>query len=286
MNSSSGSPYAGSGSHRLHNNEVHIQTVIPISGDSYKSWDQYDLVFFYGHNNTIVPPHPHHWFGYYNYVAGSWVYDSGYLDTIGWGHTTNYDYWATRPINNANVHPGSVTYLYHQYTSSLIGDVYDYSGGNLPWRRHWNDPLQYETYDKLGELDLEWLILHGCQAVITASEDGTYNSLALNAFAPVHGRWHIILGHYKSYYTSQLTPLVSFANDLLAFVPIQTAYFDTDPDNNSSAIAAETMPFSWAGSTMENDEWANAMSDYPGTNLFSQRWIIPLGTLASHWGAS
>jgi len=286
MNAGSSPPYADPDrSHRLRNNEVHIQTVIPISGDGHKSWDEYDLVFFYGHNNTIVPPHPHDWFGYYTYDGNTWVHNQGYLDTIDWGHTTNYDYWAIRPVNRAHIYPGAVTYLYHQYTSSLIGEGYDYSGGNLPWRRHWDDAIQHESYGKLGEKDLEWLILHGCQAVITANEDGSYNPLALNVFAPAHGRWHIVLGHYVSYYTSEMRPLASFAYDLLANVPIQTAYFDTDPSLNTSAIAAETTPFSWSNSTMVNDKWGHPMKDYPDTKTFSQRWIVPLGTVASHWSS-
>jgi hypothetical protein len=80
-----------------------------------------------------------------------------------------------------------------------------------------------------------------------------------------------------------MRPLASFAYDLLANVPIQTAYFDTDPSLNTSAIAAETPPFSWANSTMVNDKWGHPMKDYPGTDTFSQRWIVPLGTVAAHW---
>jgi hypothetical protein len=277
-------PYASPlRSHRLRNSKVHIQTIIPISGDSHKSWDEYDMVFFYGHHNTIVPPHPHSMFRYSNYINGTWVQDTGYLDTIGWGHTTSYDYWAIRPVNNAHIYPASVTYLYNKYTSSLIGQVYDYSGGNVPWRKHWYDGINHENYGKLGDKDLEWLILHGCQAVITANEDGSYNPLALNVFAPAHGRWHIVLGHYVSYHTYELQPLDSFAYDLLANVPIQTAYFDTDPSLNTSAIAAETTPFSWSNSTIVNDRWDDPMVDYPGTDIFSQRWIVPLGNVASHW---
>jgi hypothetical protein len=286
MTAGTDAPYADSDdSHRLRNSEVHIQTVLPIGGDSFKGWDQYDLVFFYGHHNTVVPPHPHDSFGYYTYSGGSWTHHTGYLDTIDWGHATPYDYWAIRPVTDANNHPGSVNYLYHSYTSALLGGTRDYSGGNLPWRREWNDPIQYEDYGRLGSGDLEWLILHGCQAVITANEDGsTYLPLALDTFAPTQGGWHIVMGHYVSYYTSQLEPLDGFAADLLAGVPIQTAYFDTDPALNTSAIAAEDSPFTWAASTMANDRWDDALADVDDATLFSQRWIVPWG-VAQHSGS-
>lgn len=276
-------------SRRYQNSEVTLSNVIPAGGG--KSWDDFDLVFFYGHNNTIVSPHPHEQFHYYNYENGGWVSKTGYLDDIGWGYTTNYDYYAVRPIHNANVHPGAVTYLYNKYTSSLIGGGYDYGGG-AQWREHWNDPLKTAVYGKLGDNDLEWLILHGCQAVITANMDGSYNSLAYKTFSAAHGKFHIVLGHYKSYYTSQLQPLAGFAHDLMTGVPVQAAYFDVDPDRNTSAIAAEKPlsiwakimgQFDWSDSTMVNDKWTKPMPDNAGTNTFSMRWIVPVGTTASEW---
>ncbi len=274
-------------SRRYRNHEVVIQTIIPVPGDSRKHWDQFDLVFFYGHHNTIVPPHPHDTFSYSNYVGGSWVSNSGYLDLIGWGHTTPYDYYPTRPITNANSYPGAVTYLYNQYTSSLLGGNYDYGGGTRSWHEHWNDPVQSFNYGELGDIDLEWLILYGCQAVITANEDGSYNPLAYRCFMPVSGKYHIIMGHYISYYTYQMEPLASFAYDLLAKVPIQQAYFDTDPDNNTSAIAAEKSPFpGWAASVMENDRWRDPMEDNEDACTFTQRWIVPAGWVASHRAAA
>lgn len=285
MNSGSGSPYADSDeSQRFLNSEVNIKTVIPIPSDDFKSWDEFDLVFFYGHNNTIVPPHPHDWFHYYNYESGSWVYKSGFLDEIDWGKTTNFDYYAIRPINYADHYPGSLTYLYYKYTSSLLGAPYDYGGGGHHWRLHWDDPLEYLVYDQLGDKDLEWLILHGCQAVITANEAGIYDPLGVNCLHWVQGKFHIVMGHYISYSTATMKPLAGFAYDLLStVVPIQTAYFDVDPDNNTSAIAAETTPFTWAASTMVNDKWSDPMEDYSDTSIFSQRWIVPLGGTASHW---
>jgi hypothetical protein len=264
-------------SRRYRNAEVVIQTIIPVPGDSRKCWDNFDLVFFYGHHNMIVPPHPHDTFDYYNYIGGTWVHNSGFLDTIGWGHTTAYDYYPTRPITDANLHPGAVTYLYNRYTSSLLGGAYDYGGGSRPWQEHWNDPVQSFSYGELGDLDLEWLILHGCQAVITANADGSYNDLALRSFCPVSGKYHIIMGHYISYHTYMLKSLAPFANNLLHGVPIQCAYFDTDPDRNTSAIAAEQHPFpGWAASTMVNDKWRAPMDDNEDTCSFTMRWILPL----------
>lgn len=283
MNCGSTSECAHSTSKRRLNSEVNPHTILPIPGDGWKDWNRFDFVFFYGHNNTIVPPHPHDWFDYSNYEGGAWVHKSGYLDEIGWGSTTDFDYYALRPIDYADELPGALTYLYSEYTSSLLGGMYDYGGGGHFWRDHWYDPAQLLVYDQLGDNDLEWLILHGCQAVITANEDGSYNPLGLSAFHWVQGKFHIVLGHYKSYYTSDLQPLAGFAYDLKSGVPIQTAYFDVDPDNNTSAIASETSPFNWANSIMATDRWGNPGPDYSDTSIFSQRWIVPLGTVASHW---
>lgn len=291
MTSGTGSPYADSdGSRRYQNSEVTIETVLPIAGDSKKGWDEFDLVFFYGHHNMIVPPHPHSGFGYYTYNGTTWDYNYGLLDDIGWGNTTPYDYYTTRGITSGNTHPGSVTYLYHKYTSALLGGLYHYGqGSGMLWRVEWDDPIIYAPYGtkawQLGAIDLEWLILHGCQAVITANESGTnYNSMGLKCFHWTQGKFHIVLGHYRSFYTTDLKSLNQFAIDLMAGVPVQTAYFDVDPDNNSSAIAAEPYPFpGWSASTMANDKWTNQMTDNENTSIFSQRWIRNVGTTAQYW---
>jgi hypothetical protein len=290
MTSGSGAPYADiKNSQRFRNTEVNIQTIIPIPDDGLKSWDEFDLVFFYGHNNTIVPPHPDdpdESFAYFNYEGGKWVGPKkGNLGKMGWGTgKAPYDYYARRPVKYANYMPGAVTYLYYEYTSSLLGLPYDYGGGipdpGCAYRVHWNDPIKILFYGRLGDIDLEWLILHGCQAVITATEKSQYSPLALECFSPVQGKFHIVMGHYKAYGFDKfapeksLEPLAPFASDLLSGVPIQTAYFDTDPDDNTSAIAAETTPFDWKTSTMANDRWNAPMKDYPNTKIFSQRWII------------
>jgi len=282
MSGGSGAPFADTiYSQRFQNSAVTLKRAIPVTGGAEKSWDDFHLVFFYGHNNTIVPPHPHEWFQWFNYENGLWASHGGWLDQIGWGHTTNYDYYAVRPINNADQYPGAVTYLYPEYTSTLLGKGYDYGGG-VNWREHWNDQTHVNIYGRLGDRNLKWLILHGCQAVITSNMDGSYNPLAFKIFSGIHGDFHIALGHYKSYYTSQLVkPLAEFANDLLAGVPIQNAYFDFDPDHNTSAIAAEKWSPSgtvdWPNSTMLKDKWNGALSDNVGTNTFSMKWIVPSG---------
>lgn len=289
---SGGAKADSSRSARYRNSAVHIQNVLPIpNGKGYRFWDDFDLVFFYGHNNTIVPPHPDDSFGYSVYDKGQWITNSGALGQIGWGTPkAPYDYYARRPVKYAEFFPGAVTYLYYQYTSSLLGDPFDYGHGlidvgDAAYRERWYSPLKTLDYGRLGNIDLEWLILHGCQAVIPYTIKGAAHSkLALKCFYPVHGRFHIVMGHYLSFYTTDLEPLAPFANDLLAGVPIQTAYFDVDPANNSSAIAAEKQPFTWATSTMANDRWSSPMADYPNAKTFSERWILPYGKTAQAWG--
>lgn len=272
-------------SRRYKNQEVTIKTVLPIAGDNLKGWDEFDMVFFYGHHNMIVPPHPNSYFGYYLYESGAWNHYSEPMVTIDWGHTTPYDYYTFRGITTGNTHPGSVTYLYNEYTSALLGGLYHYGqGSGMQWRVKWNDPVEYAPSGtkawQLGAIDLEWLFLHGCQAVIVANEDGTaYNPMGLNCFHWTQGGFHIVLGHYRSYYTSDLMPLVQMAIDLRVGVPVQEAYFDVDPDNNTSAIAAEKNPFpGWPNSTMETDKWNDAVKDVKDASIFSQKWISYAGT--------
>ena len=60
---------------------------------------------------------------------------------------------------------------------------------------------------------------------------------------------------------------------MICGVPVQTAYFDTDPIGNTSAISAEGTPFFWATSTMANDTWLSPMNVPSSTDTFSLRWI-------------
>lgn len=264
-------------SRRYKNQEVTIKTVLPIPGDSLKGWDEFDMVFFYGHNNTIVPPASSYYFECYNFTsAAGWKKNQGCKK---WGTSTSpFDYWAQRPIVDAGPNPGAVTYLYNQYTASLLGGPYDYGGKKpLYYRPRWSDPAQKITYGRLGALGLKWLVLHGCQAVITAGPHGGYIPVARQALGPVHGGYHMILGHYFSYDPNLLPSTTTFAWDLLAGVPVQSAYFDLDPYQNSSAIAAETEPFSWSKSTMVNDTWNLPVTVPKSTQVFSHRWIVPTG---------
>lgn len=291
MTAGTDAPYADPvDSRRYKDSEVTIRSVLPIPGDDLKSWDEFDLVFFYGHNNTIVPPHPADWFHYstYNSSTNTWTGHWGILSDIGWGDTTPYDYYALRPIDYADVYSGAVTYLYNEYTSSLLGGMYDYGGGGHFWREHWYDPAELMIYDQLGDIRLNWLILHGCQAVITANEDGSYNPLGLSWFHWVQGKVHMVLGHWISYSTSYITssgdPLTNFASDLLSGVTVQTAYFDTAPYHNVSAIAAEANDATWVTSTMANDKWIDAMEDNEDASVFSQRWVVTSwGTTLEQW---
>jgi len=125
MTAGSGAPYADAGgSRRYRNSEVNMLTALPIPGDSLKGWDEFDLVFFYGHNNMIVPPHPHDYFGYDTYDGTIWTHHSGYLDDIDWGHTTPYCYYSyPLCVTSGDTHPGAVTYLYYKYTSCLLGGL-------------------------------------------------------------------------------------------------------------------------------------------------------------------
>ena len=106
----------------------------------------------------------------------------------------------------------------------------------------------------------------------------------------------MVLGHWISYYTSQIynsgDPLINFANDLLTGSPlgstpgsdiIQTAYFDTAPYHNQSAVAAEEDDATWSTSTMVNDRWTAAVPDIEDANVFSQRWTVSLGVTVEQW---
>jgi hypothetical protein len=261
---------------RFLNQEVTIKTVIPIPGDNLKSWDDFDMVFFYGHNNTIIAQQDDDFHCYVN-KQGTWTEEA---PCDNWGSLNMpFDYYASGSITNAGIFPGAVTYLYHEYTASLLGDPYDYGGGEPEgssqyYKVHWFDNPGTIKYGKLGSINLKWLILHGCQAVITSYASGNYWPLAYKALSEIHGGYHIILGHYHSFSTDYLKPLKPFGFDMICGVPIQTAYFDTDPISNTSAIAAENTPFNWTTSTMVNDTWQSPMNVPAPTSTFSQRWIV------------
>jgi hypothetical protein len=113
--------------------------------------------------------------------------------------------------------------------------------------------------------------------------------MGLRCFHWVQGKFHIVLGHYRSFSTGLLQPLSGFAIDLLNGVPVQEAYFDVDPQSEpyrgySSAIAAEANPFpGWENSTMATDKWTDPLPDHKDASIFTQRWLTPMGTEGSHW---
>lgn len=289
-------------SERYRDSEVTIRTILPIPGDDLKSWDGFQFVFFWGHNNTIVPPHGPSLFDYHLYEGHptpEWNPKTGYLDQIDWGDTINFDYYAVRPITIADEYPGALTYLYHEYTASLLGYPYDYCGsaklagfwegfpslyldGYLPWRERWHDQVQELRYGQLGDKRLNWLVLHGCQAVITANLDGSYNPLGLRCFDPIQGRFHLVLGHYHWKGTPE--PLVAFALKLVNGNPVQEAYFSVHPGLMASAIAAEDYPFpGWGKSTMLIDRWTDPVKDIEDARCFTMRWLVQVGTLGQEW---
>ena len=216
------------------------------------------------------------------YVWGNndWLKNSCDLTTTGWGTVQiPFDYYANRPIKNAAQYPAAVTYLYHKHTASLLGGPYDFGGGERPYKLKWEDPAQKVTYGKLGSQSLKWLILYGCKAVINSDENGDYLPLANKALTAVHGGYHMILGHRYSYFTSDLMPTETFARALLFGRPVQEAYFEIDPIQNSSALAAEDYPFNWETSTMERDTWVYPIAVPNPAFAFSERWIRTLSPL-------
>ncbi|MCK4420577.1 hypothetical protein KAW48_02175 [candidate division WOR-3 bacterium] len=310
MTGGTSSIYAHNTSRERVNAQVNYHTIFPISGDGWKDWDRFDMVFFYGHNNMMTPPHHCGTGHFWSNNTGSWTEING--DWCDWGTPAlPYEYYYI-DLTTGQDHPGSVTYLYEPFTSVLLGyqfqpcvtSTYQISAQDAP---SGNSPGNMGTFvSGLGTRDLEWLILHGCQAVIVANENGSsYDHMGVNAFRRTYDGFHIILGHYRSYYTYQLKELASFANNLMSGMPIQAAYFLTDPACNSSAISRECKSF-WSffkiwestshflrnHSYMNKDTWTNPMRDnrrcrwlwfFSGKRIWYVKWIRQLGTEAEDW---
>jgi hypothetical protein len=222
--------YAHHTSRRRINSQVNYRTVFPISGDGWKDWDSFDMVFFYGHNNSLAAPHPTFESKVWSNNSGIWEQISGHF--YDWGTPIlPFEYYIIDVVDGLT-HPSSVTYLYEAYTSALIGhhqfnpdfawpvqlSAQDTPGGNTPRTFTW-------CTGGLGTNDLEWLILFGCQAVIVADSDGiTYNPMGVNAFRKAWDGFHLILGNYRSFpaFHNDLSP---FADGLRAGMPVQAAYF-------------------------------------------------------------
>lgn len=308
MTGGTSTEYAHTTSRRRVNAQVNYHTVFPIDGDGWKDWDQFDLVFFYGHNNMITPPHP-------TYSSSFWSNNSGTWQTVAgswpqWGTAAlPYEYYP-QDLTTGATQPGGVVYLYEPYTSALLGYHFDADATSTYQTTAQNTPAGNTagttgTFTSgLGTNDLEWLILHGCQAVIVANSDGTsYNSMGVKAYKNTFDRFHIILGHYRSYYVSELTDLATFAYELTVGVPVQGAYFNTDPAKNSSAISAECIPWVYDllgleeyyltfDSYMNHDQWLNPKPDkkncggwwiFKNKRAWYTKWIREAGTQGSEW---
>jgi hypothetical protein len=275
MTSGNSQEYAYHTSRRRIDSEVNYRTVFPIPGDGWKDWDSFDLVFFFGHNNMITPPHPpwdEDYSDFWSNNSGIWGMVCGRYSE--WGtELLPFEYYIMDVVDGPT-HPSSVTYLYEAYTSALIG--------HHQFNRDYAWPIQLSAQDipdgnslgtidwcrgGLGTNDLEWLILHGCKGVIVADADGeVYNPLGVEAFRHAWDGFHLILGHYQSYaWSSDLSP---FADALRTGVTVQAAYFLADPNNNCAAVSGEQLAdllmdptlFNIAlrtGSIMNTDTWTS-----------------------------
>ena len=302
MTSGISSEYAHHTSRRRVNSQVNYRTIFPIPGDGWKDWDSFDLVFFFGHTNMITPPHPCR-IDYEDF----WSNSSGVWERVSsqyclWGTLTlPFEYYVMDVVDGPT-HPSSVIYLHEPYTSVLMGNhqfnpdydwpiqlsAQDTPDGNSPGTIDW-------CRGGLGTNDLEWLILHGCQAVIVADADGeVYHPLGVEALRHAWDGFHIILGSYRSFgaFPNDLSPL---ADGLRSGVTVQGAYFLVDPFNNSSAISAERLAFLLPepdlfdfalrnGSMMNTDTWTSPAPDLGGrADIWYAKWIRHAGTDASFW---
>ena len=297
--------YAHQESKRIINQQMTYHTVFPVQGSSAKNWDEFDMVFFYGHNNMITVKDDTDKAEVWTNKSGSWEKDKSGKRYFDWG-TTNlpYEYYPKDVVTGVS-HPGAVVYLYEPHTSALLGyhfqpsqlSTYQLKAQDKPDE---NSPGTTGTFTSgLGTNDLDWLILHGCQAVIVANRQGSqYDNMGVEAYKKTYDGFHIILGHYRSYTVGYLTDLSSFAFDLLAGMPVQAAYFLTDPNHNSSAISAECYDstlseadFLQNHSYMNTETWINPK---PGTKdclsssggskrIWYSKWIQSLGKEAENW---
>lgn len=306
--SESESKYAHHGSRRRVNADVNIHTIFPIDGDGWKDWDQFDLVFFQGHANMITraavstgqdpnDPEP-----FWSNNDGDWQEVEGLF--ADWGTTRlPYEYY-WQDVTTGEDRPGGVIYLHEPYTSVLLGYHFDGSYPSFYQLTAQETPegtgqAHIRVFNSgLGDNDLEWLILRGCGGVIVADVNGTgYLDMGVEAYRRTFGKFHIILGHYRDFTPASLTDLELFADDLISGVPIQQAYFQADPANNTAAISAECVPgditdpaelFEYVNSHgfMDNDTWTDPLPDNDGcegTRIWFARWLRGLGETRDEW---
>ncbi len=258
---------------RCLNQEVNIYTIFPVPG-SLAHWNQFDMMFFFGHNNMVTPPHNCYveeafWtnnYGVWEKISGNWC---------DWGTwKLPYEYLYTDfPIGSG--YPGAVVYLWEPFTSVLLGYHYrtdvpytiqktaqDEAGGNTPGT----------TVDLEGGLGgtLKWLIFHGCQAVIVTDKDGSkFLPIGIKAFRRTWAGFHLILGHYKSYPLTDLGDLQWFADALKAGMPVQAAYFMVEPSYVASAISAEYFDSINNTDTLTENQLAKLLeTSYMNTDTF------------------
>ena len=243
MTSGTTSEYASVNSNKYVNGEVNIFTILPLDAlVSYTqaNWNKYEMVFFYGHNNTapdVNDTSNEEAFWSNNNSNGTWEKIIGNWSQ--WGtNALPYEYFWT-DIYTAKYFPGAVIYLWEPFTSILIGRFYHFDPQNPSFgqisAQDSPDGNLTQTLSCSGGLggDLKWLILHGCQAVMVASFWGDqYNHTGVKAFSPTWAGFHLVLGHYRSYDVTHSKDLKPFADGLRAGLPVQAAYFLTDPEHN------------------------------------------------------
>ena len=122
------SEYAHHTSKLRKNEQVNIRTIFSIPGDGWKDWDQFDLVFFFGHNNMITPPHPCELLEFWSNHSGAWTKITG--DHCDWGKAAlPYEYYH-QDITGTDISPGSVVYL----TNLLLQPYWDGTFGQIESR--------------------------------------------------------------------------------------------------------------------------------------------------------
>lgn len=297
------SEYAHTDSRKRENDQVNIHTIFPIDGDGWKDWNQFDLVFFFGHNTMITPPHPCYDSHFWSNASGRWAQVPGRM--CDWGSARlPFEYYPS-DITAGEVSPGAVVYLHEPFTSALPGWHFIPGRGSVAQTQGQDTPAGNSpgtTISCPGGLgtggDLEWLILHGCQAVIVANADGTaYHHMGALTFSLTWDGFHIVMGHYRSYGMDEMDDLSPMAEHLLAGETVQAAYFLTYPRNNLSAISAENCGSidperdhaALAGylrdeSYMSTETWLDPKYDITGNpNLWYVKWIREDGSAAEDW---
>ncbi len=270
------------------------------------SWQNYNMVFFFGHNNTISNNNgPSYFIRRYNYCTedGGWAH-RWYVNKSGsparWGTTDQvggYDYaycyhrdgW----ITNTDIQPGGVVYLYNAFTSLLIGrNDFRTNTSSVEYKSTWNG--QVKNYNPEGGLgrnkndNLKWLILHGCHGVVVENQNGQYDPQGIQVFGNAWNKLHIVLGHNTDVYLGATGDLSAFSNWLITGVPVRTAYFYMDYYNSgsqqASAISGEDESSRTCGYENINriPVWVCAISP-DETTMHKDDWLSPEPNKTPTW---